>query len=433
MKKIRILVLSDEVWNDKIHGNNVLTNWFEGFEGEFANVYCSPGKPNNNCCKKYFQITDTMMVKSILGKGTAGESFELNSSVDENKLDGENENKKLYSNLKSVTTESLRAIRELIWNYGKYDLEGLGNFIADFQPDIIFSPRMATIKILRLEKIVSDIANVPIVAFTGDAEYSMRLFRISPVFWVKKLILRRKLKQMMPNYSMYYTLSDEQKNEYTREFGNKFKILRKCGEFSENSEIIKKINKPIKLVYAGKLYSNRWKTLAEVAKAISLINKTELKMSLEIYTNDKVTKYQAKLLDDGVNSSIKKPVSPEELKDIYKKADIALHVESFDLKNRLLTRVSFSTKIIDCLASGCAVMAISWDKHSGYTYLSNEDAAITVGCKDDILKELIRISDNSELILEYSQKAKKCGQRNHQKQDVQKLLYDDFSNICNKN
>ena len=52
---MRILILSNEVWNDKINGNNVVSNWFEGMQAEFANIYCSPEKPFNKCCNEYFQ------------------------------------------------------------------------------------------------------------------------------------------------------------------------------------------------------------------------------------------------------------------------------------------------------------------------------------------------------------------------------------------
>jgi len=103
-----------------------------------------------------------------------------------------------------------------------------------------------------------------------------------------------------------------------------------------------------------------------------------------------------------------------------------LHVESLDFKNRLITRVSFSTKIVDCLASGCAVMAICWNKHSGYTYLKREDAAICVDNPDNISLVLKEIIDNPRIITEYIIKARNCGQRNHQKDDVQEGLYKDF-------
>mgnify|MGYP000460763869 CR=1 FL=1 len=63
---MKILVLSYEAWNDITNGNNVTSNWFEGMDAEFANIYASPGEPYNQCCQKYYQITDSMMLKSII-------------------------------------------------------------------------------------------------------------------------------------------------------------------------------------------------------------------------------------------------------------------------------------------------------------------------------------------------------------------------------
>lgn len=427
---MKILLITDEVWNDKIHGNNILTNWFEGFDAEFANIYCSPGYPQNNCCKKYFQITDKMMFRSLISRQKAGKSFYLDNTNDSNNESlAELENRKLYEMLKSISTEILRAVREMIWNYGRYDIDALKEFIDEFNPDIIFAPRMATIKILRLEKIVYKIANVPIVAFTGDAEYSMRLFRLSPVFWIKKLILRKKFREMMPDYSLYYTLSDEQKLEYEKEFGNKFKILRKVGNFSHKLLHNNSSNPIIKIVYAGKLYSNRWRTLVEIIKVIRNINKNERKIILEIYSKDKLTQKQYKLLNDNYNSFFMGGVAADTLTDIYNQSDIALHVESFDLKNKLLTRVSFSTKIIDCLASGCAVMVVSWKEHSGYKYLKREDAAFTIGSINEITSMLNTIVSSPEIVNEYRTKAVRCGINNHDRIKIQKEIYNDFESI----
>ena len=58
MLKMRVLIIADEVWNDYVYGNNVLTNWFTGMDVELAEIYASPGLPINNVCDSYFQITD---------------------------------------------------------------------------------------------------------------------------------------------------------------------------------------------------------------------------------------------------------------------------------------------------------------------------------------------------------------------------------------
>lgn len=36
---MRILIVGVGLWNDVQYGNNVMTNWFEGYNAEFANIY----------------------------------------------------------------------------------------------------------------------------------------------------------------------------------------------------------------------------------------------------------------------------------------------------------------------------------------------------------------------------------------------------------
>lgn len=86
-----------------------------------------------------------------------------------------------------------------MWLWGKYDIEGMKKFIDEFQPDIIFSERMASCKMLRLEKIVSGISSAPLVAFTGDDEYSLRQFKFSPLYWINRFMVRRRLRDMVKN------------------------------------------------------------------------------------------------------------------------------------------------------------------------------------------------------------------------------------------
>lgn len=428
-RKMRILIIADEVWNDNVHANNVLTNWFAGFSAEFAEIYCSPGQPLNKCCKQYFQLTDMMMLKSIILRQKAGKEIILNDYPSDSaaNIKAEPEHKKLYSLLKSITTESIREIRELFWLLGQYDEDKLRQFICKFDPDIIFCPRMATSKILRLERTVAKISSKPMVAFTGDDEYFLQQLRLSPIYWLRRFRLRSNLRKNVKYYSQYYTLSSEQGRRYKEIFGITTKTLRKCAEVPTVKYEIH--NFPIKMVYAGKLYCNRWMTLAQIAKTLKRINNNEIKMVLEIYTGDRLSWIQKRLLHDGRNSFVKGSVSPSKLTQIYESADIALHVESFDLKNKWLTKYSFSTKIIDCLSSTCAVMAVCWSEHAGYTYLEEEDAAFCIDSYEKLGIILERISDNPNLINENRKKASECVMRNHRRRLVQQNIYNDFTEI----
>lgn len=424
---IKVLIVADEVWNDSIHGNNVLSNWFEGFPAEFAEIYCSPGIPENKCCKNYFQVTDKMMVRSLLCGQKAGQEIKYdklrNDNCDNEKI--EIVNSKWYLFLKSITTESLRLCREIVWSIGRYDISLLTKFIQEFNPDVIFCPRYSTLKLLRLEKIVMNIAKKPIIAFTGDDEFSLQQIRFSLFYWIRRFAIRQIMKKQIPQYDMYYCHSKRQAKDYKKIFNVDTEILMKCGEFREE-KVHCSVGSPIRIIYAGKLYCNRWKTLALIGEVLKEINQNGCKIVLDIYTRDKISKSQERKLNDGINIILKGGVSPKELEKIYEQADIALHVESFDLKNALLTQYSFSTKIIDCMSSGCAVMAVCDKKQTGYQYLKENEMAFVASNKAELKVMLNSIALNPSEISRCAVKVYQKGKMVHEKSKVQLQLMKGF-------
>jgi hypothetical protein len=429
---MRILLITDEVWNDKVHPNNGLTNWFEGFPAEFAHIYLSSGVPDNKCCSKYYQITDYMMLRSIFTQNKAGRSFEYNKDG-KHKEDSfpEQENKAFYSYMKLIATETIRLFRDWIWLSGQYNIDNIDQFISEFNPDIIFTLRFASRKILRLERMISEFTDCPMIAFTGDDEYTLQQLRFSPVFWLRRIWLRQDLRRTIPLYSKYYMLSETQANLYRQKFHIATDVLMKCGDFEE-AFIRKEIHSPIRLVYAGKLYCNRWKTLVQIKKALEQINKTEIRMVLQIYTKDRITKRRRRLLSDNRSSFLIMPVDSEKLKKIYKEADIALHVEAFDLKNQWLTKYSFSTKIIDCLSSSCAVAAICPAEHAGYQYLKGREAALCINSYEKLYPRLNKIVLKPQIIQLYQKKAWACGMQYHKRAAVREKLYQDMEEISKR-
>ncbi len=429
---MKILLITDEEWNDFVYGNGVLTNWFTGFNAEFAQVYCSPGKPINSICSRYFQITDIQMVQSIFGLAKAGGNILIDKSpelINESKVNAQR--KGIYAVMKRMALympSPILMIRDLIWQIGRYDKTALEKFVTDFNPDVVFCPRLITPKLMRLERLVSQYTSAPFVAFTADDEASLSGVSFSPLYWIRKFYIHKMFRKHVALYSKYLMFSEDQVKEYTSKYGVSAETLYKCGDFSSSFNI-KYVNNPIHIVYAGRLYCNRWKTLHEVGKALKVINCENVKMVLEVYTTEKLTNEQKKALSEEYYVYVKGRVTPSELEVIYQNADIALHVESMDKKNRLLTRVSFSTKIIDLMASTCAIIAICWDKHTGYQYLSKRDAAFCLSTYEEILPLLQRISSNPSLINTYSRKAFECGKKYHSRDVIQNQIYNIFKNM----
>lgn len=428
---MKILIITSEEWNDYVYANGVLTNWFTGFDAEFAHIYTSPGLPINNICNKYFQITDIQMAKSVIGGRKAGKRIS-NVIKLENIADAKQnaQRKGFYRIMKQISmiiNTPVQIIRDAIWLMGKYNIEELHRFVQEFNPDIVFCPRYISPKLMRLEKLVSTMTEAPFVAFTADDEASVPTYG-SFLSRIRRKVIHKHFSEHVSLYSHYFTFSQEQANEYRVEYGIETSTLLKCGDFDENY-IPKNIGSPIRLVYAGRLYCNRWKTLSEIGKALQVINRNGVRMVLDVYTQDQMTKEQVTSLSEDKFIYIKGSVTPAELKEIYKKADIALHVESLDTHYRMITRFSFSTKIIDLMASSCAIFAICWEHHAGYQYLLENDAAFCCPSYQKILPLLQRICDTPSLITEYQRKAYECGRKNHSREKIQGQLMCVFKSI----
>ncbi|MCX8531512.1 glycosyltransferase family protein [Chryseobacterium luquanense] len=431
---MKILIISHELWSENNNGGNVLSNIFSDFDAEFAQIYCSPGTPNNKLCKKYFQITDKMIINGLLKKKQIGKEINFEEFPYEakfaTKLDIET--KKWYFNIfKKYRFSIFSTIRELLWKISPWKTKELERFILEFNPDVIFAPCYSHLFMLRLDRYVKKITNINMISYISDDNYSLRQFNLSPFYWFNRILSRTYIKKTFKDYNLVYTMTEEQSDELEQSLAANMKILRKGAEFSGECKKVD-VNDPIKIVYAGGIYINRWKILAKIGEVLRNINKEGVKIILNIYTQNAVTEKQQHLLHDDKNIFLNPAVSQAELIEIYKSSDIALHVESFELKYRLMTRLSFSTKIVDCLASTCAVMAISWKEHAGLKYLRKNNAAICIDDFSDLDDELKKIAENPELVIDYANKAWLCGQKNHQIKMIHQDIYNDFKHLMFK-
>ncbi len=415
---MKVLILSLENWNNNVNGGNVLSNIFSGLNFEIEQIYCSAGLPNTTLCNKYYQITDKMVIDNVLKGKETGRIFEsdFNNSDD---FRFENKSKK------GKRWEIIFLIRELFWKLSKIDNKNFVSFIKDFNPDIIFAPCYGNVRMLRLTRLVSKYTSAPIVSYVSDDLYSYNVINFNPLFWIRRWNLRRNVRKTSKLYSLMYTMTNQQLQEYEKELNVPMKILRKgCKHRGINF-----IKKPYKIIFAGNLYLNRSDVLCKLAEVIGRYNKDKLNFVLEIYSGSSLSKEQYNILNNGYDTFFNSLIDSEQLKAKYKECSIALHVESFNLKNSLITRLSFSTKITDCLQSGAALMAICPTNNAGFQYLKDEDCAICIDNIDDIDFYINKIMSDENYLKTYAEKAKDCIERNHVKSENDKMIIEDFYKV----
>ena len=431
---MKILVIGVGPWNDIQYGNNVMTNWFKDYDAEFANIYVHAGNPCNNLCERYLQITDSMMMHSLLGV-KAGRVFTMTKEEQLNLSKKEGlyvKNTKLIEKAKSLPVDLANIAKDLVWLIGRINNDAVEKFVTDFDPDIVFCHRVFGFNFRRLESLVHRYTKAPIVAFTGDLEVSLNKKSYSPLFWLRQVLLNLVFRTHIKLYSHYFTFSEDQAKYYERISGVPSTTLYKCADLPDSFSP-KEVGTPIRLVYAGNIIYNRWETLAAVADALEKINSDSNKMVLDIYTNTPLTKEMLEKLDKRKGVNVYGRITPSELVEVYIKADIALHIESFNKKYRLETKESFSTKIVDLMSSTCAIMAICWKEHNGLKYLKKEDAAICIDDLSQIKKTLEYLYMNPSTIKVYAKKAWCCGKRNHARTVIQNHITTIFAGVIQNN
>ncbi len=418
---MRILIVSYELWDGVTNGGNVLSGIFEGYDAEFAQIFCVSGTPYNRVCKKYFQLSDQMVIhRQKMGKELIFEDYPANSEGANPKGD----ERKTVTHFRA----SLMLLREMAWWSAKWKTKELEKFVLDFKPDLIFAPCNPIPHVLKIQRYVKKIAKCPMVSYVYDDIYSLKKFYLSPVYWLNHFYARRHVRRAFKAYDFVFTMTDRQKREYEKRFGRPMEVLSKSGEFSASART--SIGNPVRIIYAGGVYINRWRALSDVKKAIAEINKNGKKAELHIYTANKVSEKQQRAMADGENSFLHSAVGTQELKELYRTFDIALHVESFKLKSRLDTRLSFSTKIVDCLESGCATVAIGPRGQAGIEYLRENGGALCISSKKEIKGELEKLINNPDLIKRYASRANELGKREHTKEKIRGKLDKCFNSLA---
>ena len=419
---MRILIVSCEAWRDTNNGGNVLSNIFSAFpDAEIAQIYCSGEQPQNTVCQRYYQISDTMLLTA-----TPGRKLDLKDYSGETQLQNSVVENKIKNKIPFIFKDAALLVRELLWYISTWKSGQLEQFILSFKPDVIFAPCYSYFHVSRLALYVKKIAGCPMISYISDDNYSLKQIKFSPCFWINRFITRKWIRRLFAECSLVYTMTDLQKNEYEALFGCPMKVLCKSADFHDSE---KTVGKPICLIYAGGLYLNRWKVLAKLSNALAKINHDQVNAELHIYSGSKLDSWKAKKLNDGKNSFLHAAISYDELVQKYHESDVALHVEAFDIKNRQITRLSFSTKIIDCMSSGCAIMAIGPKGQAGIEYLSANEAAICIHNVNEFYKTLKNLVENKSIIQEYSKKAILLGRKNHAREDIEKMLINDFQKV----
>lgn len=412
---MRIVIVSNSVWSNENSFGNSFTNIFEGIEDlEIANIACKMGKPDSDIVKRCFQITEKSLIKNFLNKKSPS-GCEIPPKSEKTKEDNNNgfEEKtvKYYKMHKNQFTMWARA---LIWKICRWKSKELIEFLDDFKPEMVFIPIYYSHYIHDINFFIMKRYNIPCVGYISDDNYSLRQFSLSPFYWLDRFMVRPKIAKVFRKCDTVYVISETQRREYAKLFGDKFTVLTKCGDFSDGKlPELTEPKKPIKILYTGNLSCGRADSLTALSRSIAKVNDGDIKFRLDIYSNTPISEKEKSSLDFHEGCTMNPPVSFSEVVKLQSEADILVHVEGFKWKDRLTVHQSFSTKIVDYLMRRKCIMAIGKDDCASISYFIDNDAGLVCQSEEEIENTLKTILNDNSKLCEYADKAWESGRKNH--------------------
>lgn len=424
------LVISINAWKDK-GGINTLLNLFNGWDKcKLSQIYTRSDMPQTQACDDFFRIPEIAVVKRVFKPWIkAGERvYSVDSILTKNQkaqIEAEEKNKQRMHRSQSWL---LTLARELIWWIGSWKTKELKKYLTEGSWDVVFCPIYPLIYMNRLQAYVLHKTGLKGVAFLGDDNYSYKSGDGSFLFKIHRYFLRKSIRGVIKECRDVFVMVPKMQKEYDMEFGIKSILLTKGIDYDIiYTPEFKEPNKPIQIVYAGKMIYGRYRSLAAIASALKNINKDTVKATLHIYTPDIITSQLDVMLNIPNCSVIHDPVPYTELQKVLADADIVIFVESLEDDYRYLARLSFSTKITDYFMSGKCIFAIGGDDIAPIEYLKDKDAALVCTSYSEIEDKLITVISNPSLIKKYAEKAFECGYKYHNAREVEKKMYDVLS------
>ncbi len=421
---MRILVLSRSPWRNDNGTGRTLTDIMSAFpNAEIYSLCMREQAPQNDIAKENFFISEMQMIKKLLKKGNVGQKSKKNNETSSKFEDG------IYTQSNARNNTFLWIAREILWNIGGWKNDNLRAYIDEVKPDVIFSPVFPGCYPQKLILHIQKISGAKVVVFHMDDNYTLKKVSFSPLFWMYRLVMRRWVKKISVLANINYVISDIQKIDYEKAFKRECKVLTKSADFSGEAPIKDEYNKPLQLVYTGNIGLNRWRSLAQIANVLEKINKDVVKAQLRIYTGNTLTEKMNKALNIGESSFVMGSVSSNEVLEIQENADMLVHIEAKDLKNRLIVRQSFSTKIVDYLKSARPILAYGPKEVASISHLIKNDCAIVADNEQELYKELLKVIDDKSALNDLSTKAFNCGKNYHDSSLINKMLTDDLKSI----
>lgn len=396
---MKVLVISRSPWRNDNSFGNTYSNIFDGMKDvTIANIYLADGFPDgrNQVVSNYYQIAESKILQSVRNlheSKQVGTEVTVNSAALASKETLSNE----IEIAKKKRWNILFIAREIIWKIGASNLQDMMDFIKKFEPDIIFLPFYYAQYVSNMALYILTQISVPLVLEASIDIYSLKQLSFDPFYWINRFAIRHTIRKTVNKAEKMYVISEKMKFDYERMLKIDCDVLYKFPEVSRRIVTYQGNAKADNLlfVYTGNIGTGRWKSLAMAGEAIANSGIGKLK----VYTPTPLTRKMRKALK---HCEVLPPVAPEQVCEMQNEADVLIHAESFNLKDRLAVRYSISTKIMDYISVGRCILAIGPRNIASMEFLDKNGLAIICDSKEEIVENIYFLKNHPDTVEKYA-------------------------------
>lgn len=400
----RVLLVNGEPFHPNTAGGLTLCRLFEGWPRErLGCLFLSRIEPDWAFCSRYWKLdlTDLRCVSRLLGERSSKEAS-ANKVVRPGT--GIPSGLKLSVNGDSAFCSFKKWCRQRAIEQGVIELSAYRipvrvlKEIDAFRPQLVYS----WLGFNRLQRLVIDITDrysIPVVPHFMD-DWPTTFCCSSILRPVLRRAMHRDLRTILERSPVPMVIGDAMAQEYTRRYGGEFLPFMNAvaPELLKRPTVPPKHRRKVRLTYVGGLHLNRWRSLLDIAWALKELHKDGLEVEALVYTQPHYG-IEAKKLCVPPVMRFAGSLTPAEIPDALRDADILIHVESFDRANSVYTRHSVSTKIPECMAAARPILAYGPEELASIRYVRDAGAGVTVGRRNpaELTESLRRLVESADV------------------------------------
>lgn len=405
---MRVLIISHNSFRATSNMGKTLMSYFQNFTPEeLAQFYIHNEEPTEHgFCRRYYRFTDTDALKSLLRFRCFGSPRDEGAEAASAKKSG-GWLRKLYQ-LGEQRTPLTYALRELLWKCSRWDTAAFRDWIAEFDPDVIFFAAGDYCFSYEIAGKIAARLGKPLAVCCMDDFYLYNRNGDSLSGRLVHRYFRRKVEQTMARAGMIFTICTSLAQSYGPVFRKPCRVLHTLamGEALPEPEVRQGI------AYLGKLELQREQQLIAMGRALQRLDLPDGPRFVDVYSGDRdeviIRKLQA---EPGIR--FHGAVSAERVQQVMAESLAVIHTESFDEKMQDIVRHSVSAKIPDSLRNGPCIIAYGPEGVASIDYLKAHGAAYVISHPRQLETGLWEILTDGALRETIIANARRLARKNH--------------------